>query len=186
MKKILLVVTMLHIMLSAQEMVKNRILADPAYGTHMCALITAVAHTDGPILEMGCGDYSTPLLHALCTPHKRLLVSSEGDQKWLSLFLDLENSWHKFYYIPRYEWDRIGEGVHWSVVFIDHRPGERRIVDIQRLRKNTDIFVVHDTEDAYYNYEPTFASFNYRYDYERYATKTTLISDTVDVRQFFN
>ena len=35
------------------------------YATRQPLLALAVAQTDGPILELGCGHYSTPLLHAL-------------------------------------------------------------------------------------------------------------------------
>lgn len=175
---------------------KNRHFGDPEYGTHMCPLTVAVVNTVGPILELGSGDYSTPLLHALCAKNKRLLVSTDTDKKWLDLFMDLERSWHTFVYISVYEddyqlnpkphkWDSIGNDIHWSVVFIDHRPGERRVEDIIRLRKNTDIFVVHDTHEPSYGYEPTLSSFKYRYLYERYFTTTTLVSDTVDVAQLF-
>ena len=189
MKKLLFFLGGMVSLYAAREMVQSRRLADSEYGTHVCPLITAVVNTDGPILEMGCGDYSTPLLHALCSPKKRMLVSTDTDLQWLSLFLDLENNWHTFYFISENAWDRIGNDMHWSVVLIDHRPALRRVVDIERLRSKTDIFVVHDTELSaaqYYNYETTFSSFKYRYDYKRYATQTTLLSDRIDVEQLFS
>jgi len=172
-----------------------------AYGTHFPALATIVANTQGPILEMGCGDYSTPMLHALCAPTKRMLVSTDVHQSWLSLFLDLQRSWHTFAYVPAYEkqdqrnniwycvgqdaWDSIGQDIHWSVVLIDHSPGLRRVVDIERLRKNTDIFVIHDTEDARYGYDRILNSFKYKYVYDRYNITTTVVSDTIDIATFF-
>lgn len=178
------------------SMVKGRNLADPNYGTHMVPLATVVAHTSGPVLELGCGDFSTPLLHAICSVNKRLLVSTDTDKKWLSLFLDLENEWHKFIYVPVYtddlnanpqpkKWDTIGTDVHWAVVLVDHRPGERRIEDVQRLRSHTDIFVVHDTQQPTYGYEPILSTFKYKYIYERYTTTTTLVSDTIDIAALF-
>ena len=41
----------------------NRELGNPNFGTHMVPLINAVINTTGDVFEMGCGDYSTPLLH---------------------------------------------------------------------------------------------------------------------------
>jgi hypothetical protein len=169
---------------------------DSNYGTHMTSLITVASNTTGPILEMGAGDYSTPLLHAVCSKDKRYLLSTDTDQGWLSLFTDLENDWHKFQYVNVYEddwsinpkphlWDAIGGDTHWAMVFIDHRPGERRIVDVERLRNNTDIFVIHDTETEGYGYEPVLSSFKYKYVDTRYATQTTVVSDTINVREFF-
>lgn len=167
-----------------------------SYGTHMACLITAAVNTTGPILEMGAGDYSTPLLHAVCSKDKRYLLSTDTDKLWLSHFTDLETDWHEFKYVNVYEddwelnpqpelWDTIGGDRHWSVVFIDHRPGERRVVDIARLRPNTDIFVIHDTEQWGYSYEPVLNSFKYKYTDRRYTTYTTVVSDTIDVAKFF-
>jgi hypothetical protein len=167
------------------------------YGTHMACLMTAAAHTDGPILEMGAGDYSTPLLHALCSKDQRYLLSTDTDKEWLSYFTDLATDWHEFKHVKVYTddkeknpqprvWDTIGNDRHWSVVFIDHKPGERRAVDIERLRYNTDIFVVHDTEQLGYNLEQVLRSFKHRHDDTRYTTRTTVLSDTIPVEDLFN
>lgn len=176
---------------------KNRVMSSSDFGTHIAPLLTAVLHTTGPVLEMGCGDFSTPLLHAVCAQTRRLLVSTDTDQAWLALFRDLETAWHRFEYVPVYEddwainpkptlWDAIGSDTHWGVVFVDHRPGERRAVDIARLRHQADIIVAHDTQEAGYQYEPVFATFKYRYTYERYAVQTTLVSDTVNLALLFD
>lgn len=179
-----------------QKMIGNRSLSDPNYGTHMIPLTVAVLNTSGPVLELGCGDYSTPLLHALCANESRTLISADTDKKWLSLFKDLESKWHRFVYVPVYQddweknpnpqkWSDIGNDTHWSVVLIDHRPGERRIVDIIRLRDHVDVFVVHDTQQPTYGYDAVFKTFKYKYTYMRYATTTTLLSDTIDVAAIF-
>lgn len=181
---------------------------NPNYGTHMAALLTAVLHTTGPVLEMGCGDYSTPLLHALCKPTKRLIVSADCDQNWLNRFRYMENNLHQFIYVDlnkrtikiKYKkrviqkviydhiekWNAIGTEQRWGVVLIDHDPFDRRAVDIMRLRSNADIIVVHDTQDPSYGYEPVLAQFKYRYTYNQYAVTTTLVSDVVDVATLFD
>lgn len=180
----------------ALPMIQNRRLGDANWGTHQTPLITTVMYTDGPILELGCGDFSTPLLHAICSVNQRMLVSTDSDKKWLRLFLDLERPWHKFIYVPVFEnpknpqlnkWDEIGNDTHWNVVFIDHAPAHRRAVDIERLRPHTDIFVVHDTESprVYVGYSTILPSFKYKVVYKRYKTETTVVSDTIDVRKFF-
>jgi len=175
-------------------MIQNRTLGDANWGTHQTPLITAVVHTSGPILELGCGDFSTPLLHAICSVNQRILLSADADKKWLRLFLDLETPWHKFIYVPVFEdpnnpqahkWDQIGKNVHWSIVFIDHSPGKRRATDIQRLRTQTDIFVVHDTEKSYKDYKLVLESFKYKFIYKRYKKQTTLVSDTINIITLF-
>lgn len=177
-------------------MIINRELSDAKFGTHMAPLITSVMNTKGPVLEMGCGDYSTPILHSICMSQNRELVSTDTSKSWITLFLDLKTSMHNFIYVSVYEddwelnpkpflWDDIGNDRHWGVVFIDHRPGDRRKIDILRMMDKADIIVVHDTETKGYDYEPALNSFKYRYDYKRYTTYTTLVSNTVDVKLFF-
>ena len=169
------------------KMIGNRVMGNGNWGTHMTPLMTAVSHTEGPVLEMGCGDFSTPLLHAICSATKRPLLSTESDKKWMSLFLDLENDWHQFQFVPSIDkWAEVGSDVRWSVVFIDHAPSGQRIVDIKRLRGNADIFVIHDTEANHvYHYEPYISTFKYKYTYKRYKITTAVISDTIDVTKFF-
>lgn len=170
----------------------NRKMSDSVYGTHICPLLTAVLHTKGDVLEMGTGDFSTPLLHSLCLQQKRNLHSTDTDKEWLKLFLDLQSPTHTFQFVPVYEsvipnhhcWDSVGNQK-WGVVFIDHRPGERRAVDIVRFRNDAEIIVVHDTETPSYGYEQAFQYFKYRYDYKRYSVWTTLVSNTVDVQRLF-
>ena len=167
------------------------------YGTHLPMVAAVVNQTEGPILEMGSGHFSTPMLHSLCMKTGRTLYTYDTDKKWLGFFRYVENAWHKLIYVPVYEddweknpkpwlWNGIGGSTHWSVVFIDHRPGERRIEDVRRLRKNTDIFIVHDTEEAGYQYEPTLSSFKYVYTFSKYRPYTTVVSDTVDVSKLFD
>jgi hypothetical protein len=174
---------------------KSRLLKDAQYGTHMAPLVTAVINTKGPVFEMGCSDYSTPILHAICTAQNRQLLSTDTSKEWLKYFMDMENDTHKLIYVPVYDddwnlnpkpekWDEIGNQL-WSVVFIDHRPGERRKVDIKRFKDNAEIIVVHDTEHEGYEYEEILSTFRYRYDYKRYTVYTTIVSNYIDVSKLF-
>jgi hypothetical protein len=201
MKKILTIAVCLlftHHIFNAPQELREGI---NAYGTHFPVLATVVAHTTGPILEMGCGDYSTPMLHALCAPMKRTLVSTDAHKGWLELFVDMQRDWHTFTYVPAYEphselnnisfsigqnaWDTIGSDMHWSIVFIDHSPGLRRVVDIERLRPQTDIFVIHDAQDTSHGYERVVKTFKYVYEYRRYHVTTLVVSDIIDVAKLF-
>ena len=201
MKKIVITAVCLlltHSMFNAVQELREGI---NAYGTHFPVLATIAANTSGPILEMGCGDYSTPMLHALCAPTKRMLVSTDADKRWLELFVDMQRDWHTFTYVPAYEphsernnlgfsvgqhvWDTIGSDTHWSMVFIDHTPGLRRVDDIARLRSHTDIFVIHDAQDKWFGYDEAVKTFKYIYEYRRYHVTTLVVSDTIDVAKFF-
>lgn len=191
-RKIFFVVTLFFFSHTSRAVEKHDMIvgrsmgSDSRYATHMTPLITAVMNTKGPILELGCGDFSTPLLHAICAATDRFLLTAESNKEWQKLFYDLERDWHQFYYVQtRDDWANVGSNIHWSVVFVDHAPGLQRVIDICRLRFNTDIFVVHDTEDPFYGYDPVFATFKYVFTYRRYAVTTTLVSNTIDVSKFF-
>ena len=158
------------------------------YGTHIHPLTVAVLATKGAVLEMGCGDFSTPLLHALCKERK--LVSTDTDKEWLDKFRHFQSYWHVLEYVNVYEggsetnWNRYSEQ-RWSVVFIDHRPGERRALDVYKMRDKAEIVVCHDTQQPSYGYEHAFKHFKYRYDYKTYDVWTTLVSNTIDVASLF-
>ena len=168
-------------------MIKNRTIGDGQYGTHIAPLVAAVLATEGDIYEFGSGDFSTPVLHELMgylkihQPH-RLLYSFDSNEQWVKNFADLDNGyWHFVSFIS--DWDKVIVRK-CGVVFIDHAPAERRIVDIERFKDMADIIVVHDTQKSnYYGYEPLLSSFKYRFDYERYSQKTTFVSNFIDVTQ---
>lgn len=169
---------------SRDTMIMNRKLKVNT-GTHISYLIAAVMRTDGPVLELGCGDFSTPILHSLCSLKKRLLVTAESDKKWMRLFSDLSRDWHQFIAVKNFDdWSNVGTDVHWSVVLIDHAPEPRRLMDLKRLRNNTDIFVLHDSQCPHL-YKDYVSTFKYSYSSKRYEVRTTLVSDVIDVSKFF-
>ena len=170
-----------------------------AYTTHIAPLVTAVMQTDGPVLELGCGDTSTPVLHAICAAQRRPLLSADTDEAFISRFANLRSEMHTFKFVPAYvrrspdnpdgsAWDSVGQETpdgRWSVVFVDHRPGERRREDIARFADRADIVVVHDTEEASYGYEPVLSRFRFRHDDTRLTPWTSLVSNRVDVAALF-
>lgn len=148
-----------------------------AWATHIPMLVNFVCKTKKPVLELGMGDYSTPILHHLC--QDRHLVSTEYKKDWMEKFKDLESPIHKIFHVE--DWDSFDINMHsWGVAFVDHSPGERRVADIDRLINIADFVIVHDSQEAGYKYEPSFAKYKYRYDYKRYETYTTVLSN------FFN
>lgn len=142
--------------------------------------------TDGPVLELGMGISSTPLLHMLCFDRDRLLVSYEHDQQYANMFRKYRSEAHKFKLVKN--WDEVDTKEHkWSVVLVDHKPDERRVVEIQRFAW-VDYLVVHDSEpnnNHIFGYDKIFPLFKYRYDYTKARTHTTVLSNTKDLKEFY-
>lgn len=125
-----------------------------AWGSHMPLLLLALGATDGPVLEIGVGHFSTPHLHYLCAGMNRRLVSVEQAKDWHDEFKDkYEASLHSFrqgeYMDVLPELARLP----WSVVFIDHSPGGKARSDVfEMFIERVEFVVVHDyhleNEDA--------------------------------------
>ena len=147
------------------------------YGTHLPVLTYFVSKTTGPVLELGSGFFSTPTLNLLCKD--RLLVTADSNKEWIRKFYALKNDNHLFFEVDDWsKFDYIDK--QWDVAFVDHAPGERRVVDIERLKKTSKYVLVHDSEERGYGYEPTLSKFKYRYDYKFFRTWTTIVSDFCD------
>jgi len=117
------------------------------FGTHMPALAAAVLTArPGPVLEYGLGFYSTPLLHCLCLAMGRDHLSLDGDPRWAEQFAGLREPSHRILGFERWaDSEPIVDAVpEWAVVFIDHGPNERRVVDAKRLATKAEFVVVHD------------------------------------------
>ncbi len=147
------------------------------YATHMPIVAAIACKTKGPILEMGCGDYSTYLLHEMCRLKKRRLVSTDEKSDWLNKFRPLANDYHEFHFVKDWASFTLIDGIRWSMVLVDHAPGERRKVDILRLADDADFLIVHDSEEAGYQYETVLPNFKHRYDYKAMRPWTTVVSN---------
>ena len=158
-------------------------MSDTGYGTHLPILLEAVQRTSGPVLELGAGEHSTPALHAACSEAGRLVVTVDGDEKWLDHFrherkmLDLH---HQFHYAPDPAETEQLCVIDWSVVFVDHAPGESRRRAVERAADRAEMIVVHDSEELSYQLEPVLSGFRFRYDHRRYRPWTSVVSNMVE------
>lgn len=157
------------------------------YSSHLPVLIKAVEKTDGDVLELGTGLFSTPVLHWLCNTNKRHLVSYDNDEEYFNIIKNYANDNHQIHLISN--WNEIDIEVPWDVVFIDH-PEDRRIKDALRVANFAKYIVIHDTgwwlkrKMAIYNKE-LFPFFKYRVDFRiDRRMQTTLLSNLVDLKDF--
>jgi hypothetical protein len=154
------------------------------YGSHLPVLMKVVGMTTGPILELGTGWNSTPVLHWMCYPTKRKLVSYDAQEKYMDVANMFVDDFHEVHLVS--DWDAIDLTPEWSVAFVDHSPNTRRIIDIKRL-VHADYVVVHDTElrrDKDYGYSEIYPLFKYHYKYRDVYPHTSVLSNKHDLRNF--
>lgn len=123
------------------------------WGSHLPALLAAVAETTGPVLELGIGYFSTPHLHALCTAQRRWLVSVEDNPEWYQLFARYESNLHSLRLVDYRNALVEMSAKRWSVVFVDHSPGgKNRGNAFSAFINCSELVLVHDyhleNEDA--------------------------------------
>lgn len=108
--------------------------------------------TNGDVLELGAGVFSTPVLHWMCKKMQRRLMTIENDEKWFNFcrkpfqFGHNRPLHHRFIFVK--SWDDADKYINrkWDVVLIDHSPSERRIVEIRKLANLANYIVIHDSD----------------------------------------
>ena len=151
------------------------------FATHMPLLLACLRHTTGPVLEIGSGWFSTPLVAAFATD--RLVRTIESNPDWydrisrVATYQPITRHRHQILFVPDYDDAPILDH-EWSVVLLDHEPPPRRGHDAQRLRDHCQLMIGHDSEHPDYGYGPVFDTFKYRFTLSSIFPWTTVVSDT--------
>lgn len=115
-------------------------LVDP-YSTHQEALVFAALSTSGSILELGCGNYSTPILNQICNLQKRDFKIISSNKNWLDKYdyvlnKELISKWESYVFKEKY-----------GMVFLDNEQLTiNRLELIPKIFKITNTIVVHDAD----------------------------------------
>lgn len=145
------------------------------WGTHVPLLAAAVAATTLPVLELGSGRFSTVLLAAVAATGRRV-VTADADATWLDALRPFVLSpRHEFQHVT--DWDEAIErfaAETWGVVLVDHWPQDRRGRDLARLAERSELFVLHDSQDAGCGYQ--FACFPFVAHDDRFFPRTSVAS----------
>lgn len=144
-------------------------------------LMKAVNLSDGPILELGSGLFSTPLLHWMCHESRRPIVTYESVEDYYRFAKQFKSKNHKVRFTEDYA--DIDLGDHWGVVLIDHTE-DRRNVDALRLKDKADYIVMHDTEYDGYGYDKVFDQFRYVHHWTGCKPWTSVVSNFKDLSEF--
>ena len=126
------------------------------WATHQPTLYAVVHATDGPVLELGLGAYSTPLIHKWLENSERDIVSVDNDQERIRRFANLySTSSHSFVFSDQ-SIDRMSEhiirisgGAKWSVVFVDHdnqSSRDSRLISLLLMAPFAKFLVIHDVQ----------------------------------------
>lgn len=166
---------------------------DRKYGSHLPLLTAIMDVTHGPVLELGMGMYSSPLLDMMCNVQDRRLWSFDSDKEWFGVNEKLKNG-NKHEVIFVNSWDdfnskivddmiEMNGGKVFSVAFVDEKPAKHRKESIKLLANKAIFVVVHDTEpesDRFFKYSWVEKLFKYRYDYTKMKPHTSIFSNFVD------
>jgi hypothetical protein len=154
-------------------------------GSHLPVLMKIVSMTSGPILELGCGIYSTPFLYWACYPTKRRLVTYEHNPKYYNFVNLTKSDFHEVNCISN--WGSIDLSESWSVAFVDHESDKKRGEEVKRLI-HADYVVAHDTEKRRYRrrygYTQILDLFKYHYQYIDVFPNTSVWSNKHDLSEF--
>ncbi len=158
------------------------------YGTHLPCLIKAMEKTKGDVLELGMGVFSTPYLHYQCILSNRLLVSYENFEPWANFFIKYgyQNKNHSIFIVDDYKQASID--CNWDVVLIDQTPDSSRSEEIKRLANLAKYIVIHDanpSNDKVTHYSTIYPLFKYKTDWMGDKNRTTVLSNFVDLKDFW-
>lgn len=147
------------------------------YSTHITMLVAALNASKGLVIECGGGIFSTPLLHWLCKAQRRQLISYEQDPAYYAFERAFQSPLHKVRFVE--DWDKIEIPKHVGMVFIDHHPPERRMIETERFKDVADFVVIHDSEreSTSYNRPEVYAMFKNRFDWKECKPWTTVLSN---------
>lgn len=164
-----------------------------SYATFLGPLIACMNKTQGDVLELGVGYFSTPYLHYQCLLSDRNLVSYENDEGWFKKFSTSDfnhflyhQGKHQIIYVE--DWDKIDIDRQWDVVLIDHSPDERRIIEAERVAWLAIYVIIHDTNERHeknYHYSKIYPMFKYSRIWEKDDRHTTVLSNFVELDELW-
>jgi hypothetical protein len=116
------------------------------YATHQPVLYEIAQRCNGPVVEFGCGEGSTRLLHHVCAERGVALLTLDSEAEWLGRYSKtLASDLHEFRTVASWS-DELAEieQQHWGLAFIDQGSWEARAETARRLADKAEYVIVHD------------------------------------------
>lgn len=166
------------------------------YATHLGPLIACVNKTNGDVLELGMGLFSTPYLHYACTGSKRKLLSLENDPGWCRHFKSSDfmhflysNDYHQLELVDNYENSSLIDK-EWDVVLVDQTPDLSRKETVKKLANKAKYIIIHDSNDDkrsrnVYQYYEIYPLFKYKRVWDLDDRHATVLSNFVDLEDLW-
>jgi hypothetical protein len=154
-----------------------------AYATHIPVTALAIAKTgllfpNLPILECGCGDYSSPMIELLKGERKHHILSS--DPEWAMRYKNVADLITMVEAIEPHRWGEYAIECEYGLCLLDSEELVMyRMMQIPRLLKACRVIVMHDARSVM----ASLAKFTHLY--TRYMPNTWIGSDSVDVAEWF-
>ena len=154
---------------------------DSLGGSHIPVLVKMIEKVSGPVLELGAGHSSTPLLHWLCAEKGLPLLTLEDDKKWFDEFASFNSFLHRVAFVEN--WNKLNHfkvyDTEWSIALIDNNPVTKRARMAKRLRRHCDYLLLHDAEpenDKKNKYSQIYHLFKHIYIYDKVYPFTAIVS----------
>lgn len=110
------------------------------YSTHLEALVMSACSSRGAILELGCGNYSTPVLSAIAKTFNKKFIVKASDKNWYERFRDYAEIIPTVWDEPKFE------GI-WGTIFLDNEQFTfDRLEHVPTLIQMTEQLVIHDAD----------------------------------------
>jgi hypothetical protein len=150
-----------------------------AWENHRPLLLLALELTKGQVIELGCGDGSTPFLMKYCDGEDRTFKSYDSNKEWAERC----GAVHVKDWYDNAIYEKCG------VAFLDHAPGEERWVSALKFVDKADIIVLHDSEEGgagNYMYDRIWTRFKYRLNYNKTGggAGASAVSNTIDLHEY--
>jgi hypothetical protein len=101
-----------------------------------------------PILELGCGEGSTNIIHQYAVANNINVTTLESDEAWLARYNYCQNDLHELVCIKDFnDWVPylIDKNVNWGLAFIDQGSWESRKECLFYLKDKVDFIILHDS-----------------------------------------
>jgi hypothetical protein len=115
-------------------------------------------------------------------------VSYENFRKWYDFLVEYytANEYHQINFIEKYSDAPIEKK--WDVVLIDQTPDSSRSEEIIRLKDKAKYIVIHDSNPSNYtvtHYDKVYPLFKYKTDWHGDRNRTTVLSNFVNLKNFW-